>query len=305
MDYEIRLDGGSSRGARIDGGRLALLLQVLSDGAQRSLRMRMEGRSSARGSVPGWLREAASFDFLGLREGSTILQLQAESLRHRSPGIFAQGDLFPGIDPDRSCLSVLMESLGDVFNGVSDSDRYDADLVDTFSRFEPLIESADDVIEFSGDGSLRVGRPELERLHRLRGQTPPPHQVRISGTIDLIRHSDRMFALVLESGQALRGVATNVAPARLAELFGRAAVISGRAVYRPSGANLRIEADSIEPAGEGWEFWSRPPLPLVAEPGTHSLRRPQGARSGLNAIFGKWPGEESDAELAEQLTRIS
>jgi hypothetical protein len=32
---------------------------------------------------------------------------------------------------------------------------------------------------------------------------------------------------------------------------------------------------------------------------------PQGPRSGINAIFGRWPGDESDEEIMEALERLS
>jgi hypothetical protein len=36
-----------------------------------------------------------------------------------------------------------------------------------------------------------------------------------------------------------------------------------------------------------------------------SLRQPQGPRSGINAIIGRWPGDESDEEAARALEELS
>ena len=80
---------------------------------------------------------------------------------------------------------------------------------------------------------------------------------------------------------------------------------AGTAFFRPSGSLLRIEADSIEPAGLESAVWSRVPAPLFRGADGSSLRQPQGIRSGLNAIIGRWPGDETEEELAAALRELS
>ena len=61
---------------------------------------------------------------------------------------------------------------------------------------------------------------------------------------------------------------------------------------------LRIEADNITLAtGSDLEIWSAEPVPLGATLDAKTLRKPQGPRSGISAIFGKWPGDETDEEF--------
>jgi hypothetical protein len=36
-----------------------------------------------------------------------------------------------------------------------------------------------------------------------------------------------------------------------------------------------------------------------------SLRQPQGLRSGVNAIIGRWPGDETEEALAAALKELS
>jgi hypothetical protein len=135
-------------------------------------------------------------------------------------------------------------------------------------------------------------------------QLPPEQRVRLAGLLDNIRYSDRMFTLKLESGVTLRGSADGVPPGILASLFGKMVTVSAMAVFRPSGRVLRLQADHIEPAGDDFSLWFVEPRPLwgAAEP---SLRQPQGPRSGLNAIIGRWPGDESEAEIAAALEELS
>lgn len=144
----------------------------------------------------------------------------------------------------------------------------------------------------------------LETLQRLRRETPPDQAVRVAGWLDQIRHSDRMFTLKLENGAALRGVAEDVSSERLAGLWGKRAIVHGRAVFRPSGRVLRLEASDIQAAGDDFSLWSHEPLPL-AEAALPALRQPQTRRTGINAIIGHWPGDESDEAIARALEALS
>jgi hypothetical protein len=129
----------------------------------------------------------------------------------------------------------------------------------------------------------------------------------IAGKIDLLRHSDRVFTLILESGEVLRGVVTTEAVdlGELGRLWGRFAVVSGIAKFRPSGAVLRIEAEQVRPAEPAdTAVWSQVPRPLLADLDLRTLHWSQGPRSGVSAIFGQWPGDESEEEFLRTLDAI-
>lgn len=139
----------------------------------------------------------------------------------------------------------------------------------------------------------------------MRLETPPHQHVRLAGRLDTIRYSDRMFTLKLETGVTLRGFAKGVRAETLAGLFGRTAVVSATAVFRPSGKVLRLEADHLEPGDQDFVFWSWGPRPIGGPLEPRELRVPQPPRSGLNAIIGRWPGDESEAEIAAALGELS
>ena len=123
--------------------------------------------------------------------------------------------------------------------------------------------------------------------------------------LDTIRHSDRMFTLLMADGKAVKGIADGVAAEQLAHLFGHHVVVTGTTIFRPSGGVLRIEADAIDPAGADAMVWARIPTPLFRDLDSAALRQPQGQRSGVNAIIGRWPGEESDDAIAAALRELS
>jgi len=153
--------------------------------------------------------------------------------------------------------------------------------------------------------SLRpLGSDARDALREVEHLLPPEQRVRIAGRLDTIRYSDRMFSLKLESGVTLRGIAEGVLPETLAGLFGKRVTVSGVATFRPSGGVLKLQADRIEPAGDDFSLWSAEPRPLRGTVAP-SLRKPQGPRSGINAIIGQWPGDESDDEVAKALKELS
>ena len=301
----VKLSGPLVQGARISAPLLRDLLNTLVVGAGRSLRLRVEGRSTASGSWPGWLDEAVRFDIVGLETGSTVINVEAPALLEALPDRFQQTDMFPTCDPEKSALAHFTESLDDALSGNTESDLYDEALVGTFESFDKILGQGVTCIEMINGRSLRVDTSALEGIRALRKSTPPAQWVRVAGRLDAIRYSDRMFTVVLDNGETARGVATEVKPDDLAKLFGQLAVVSGRAQFRPSGALRRIEAEQITLAAGDVSVWSAMPAPLLGEPDNRTLRAVQGPRTGINAILGKWPGDESDEQVDDALVSFS
>jgi hypothetical protein len=306
--HTIRLEGERARGARISARVLEELTGILLDATRGALRQRVEGRSTARGGPPAWLHAAAEFDLVGIEEGSTLLVVEAPSLLEAAPGIFAQRELFEPVDSSNSAFGLMKETLGVALEGSSDSDLFDQSLLATFRRFDNVLSGGFSAIALSNGrdrSSVVVNDASIARVDSLIRSTPNPQRARVSGTLDTIRHSDRMFTLLVNEGKPVRGIAEGVAAEQLAGLFGQSVVVSGTAVFRPSGTLLRIEADAIQPAGDDAAVWAHVPAPLFQVMDTAILKRTQGPRTGINAIIGRWPGEESDEQIAEALRELS
>jgi hypothetical protein len=308
LRYTLRLHGPFLHGTRISAGLLRDLIDVLTEGARGALRLRVEGRSVARGTPPQWLAAAADFELVAIEAGSTVLVFEAPSLSEVAGAVLEQGDLFQPLDEAVGCLGLVQESLEEATEGHEDSDLFDDALLDRFEGLSRVFARGVERVELvngrPGGRRVTVEPTRLERLRQLRRATPPEQRVRVSGWLDQIRHSDRMFTLKLESGPILRGVAEGIEPDQLARLFGKKAIVSGTAVFRPSGRVLRLEADRIEAAGADFSSWSSVPRPLWGG-AAPSLRHPQGPRTGVNAIIGQWPGTETDEEIAQALEELS
>ncbi len=92
----------------------------------------------------------------------------------------------------------------------------------------------------------------------------------------MVRHSTRSFGLILDGGEEIRGILIEGTSEVLRGYFGKDITVLGKAIYRPSGTLLRVDASEILPVVEG----------------------------GVASFFGSWPGEETDRELLQALEEV-
>ncbi len=300
-------------GNRVRGRVLHETTELLVNGTQRALRLRTEGRSSARGHLPAWIEAAADVVLViekprqSSAHAPTVLDIEVPTLAEAAPDTFRQTDLFPELDTSRTGLDYLIDSLSAVLSPNGDDALYDASFLEFLRKREPLFDAGISSMEFFVDGSdrprtlleLTVG--SLQQSRSLEGQIPPPQRVRIAGILDTIRASDLSFILALPDGTKVRGMAED------AELLQRhwktTVVVSGRAFYTARRRIQRIEADNMAPATrQDLEISGATPL---TEINLAQLRRPQGPRSGLAAIVGRWPGDEGDEVINQALHELS
>jgi hypothetical protein len=136
----------------------------------------------------------------------------------------------------------------------------------------------------------------------LSEQTPTPRQIRVVGKLDMVRHSTRSFGLLLADGQEVRGVLHEGDADLLQQYFGKEITVFGKAVYRPSGGLLRVDAREIVDTVEGRPAFSFIPPPLTHR--TKQDRKMQAPKNGVAAFFGSWPGDETDEELLAALGEL-
>lgn len=115
--------------------------------------------------------------------------------------------------------------------------------------------------------------------------------LRVRAVLDALTVSTRVVVLRLESGLVLRGLAQTVPLERLKALLGAYVVVEGVVGFGPSGEAVDIEVESIFATERGDNASAG--LPVAMPP------------TGLDAVFGKWPGDETDAQLSEALQSMA
>lgn len=308
IKHRVTLKGGSVESCKISGLALKELLDVLTEGTRGALRLQVEGRSFAPGASPKWLDEAADFQITGLGKGSTIIDVETCSLAEAVPDKFQQLNLFR--DHTTSAFSLFERSLMDAVKGKKDSELYDELLLSRYAKFGSLLGKGIDSIQLSngkaGSPVVHIRKRELSKLADLQALTPRPQAVRISGRLETIRYSDKMFELITACGDRVRAVAS--APflhSKLTDLFGKDVTVEGVLVYRPSGSPLRIDASLVELSRDvDKTVWESLPLPGSQKQQFVEFHQTQGPKSGLNRIWGEWPGDETDEQVREALEAL-
>ena len=308
--HKIELKGPGACGTVVNARLLRTVLGVLIDGSQQAVRLRTQGRSKARGSLPKWIDAATEFQ-VEISEGSTVLEVQAPTLFEADPDGFSQQQLFPEVDPHLTTIDYLAEAAEAAMGGEEHADLYDRGLLSTLRKLDGVFRYGVDSVRIDRhqDGQVehvRLTHRALTEFTRLEARIPHPQQVKATGYLDTIRHSDHTFTLKAPGeAKPLKGVADEQHVTTLADLWGKSVLVSGLAHFTAGGRVQRIEAETIAAATDrDLKFWTVPepvrrPLPAI------DLRVEQGPRSGLASILGKWPGDESDDVISEALEKMS
>lgn len=305
--HKIVVRGSAVGDGRVSGHVFRDLLDVLVEGSERALRFYMDGRSSAPGTQPSWLRSAADFELVRDAEldAGTVL-VEAKPLIETMPDRFQQSELFSDVDPAMSPIDLFENALEDALRGNDDSDRFDQPLLRTIGKLEKLIDHGVERVDLVNGRTITVNRESLARAQSVFEKSYAPQRVQVAGRLEAIRYSGCRFTLVTAGGTQLSGVAIDLGPEALSSFFGQDVLVTGTAVFRASGAPLRLEADRIQPASaQQVSLWSAMPRPLLGPRSRVTPATVQRGKGGLGAVFGKWPGDESDEEVAAALAAMS
>jgi hypothetical protein len=275
--------------------------------------MAVEGSSVAAGRAPAWLGMASDVRLTDYtREGDdTLLHLCLPTLGSAAPELYDQAELWPTMPAaDFTAVDVLSEVVAEVDRGDPDGIRYDRHLLRKLSSirrvFSPHLRSV----------ALPRGSRDSGRVHlltedtavvagRLADSTPPPQEVRVAGQLDMIRRSTRSFALQMDGGQEVHGVLENADGVdQMREFFGKRVLVLGKAVYRPSGSLLRLDAHAIQDGVGQPSIFSAIPPPRSRRVLPPKKQTPGQGWDSLSAYFGGWPGDETDAQWNQMMLAL-
>lgn len=291
--YEFHLDGVHALDLPL--ALLRDLVDLIVEGAARAARLAAEGRSTARGSSPAWLASAAEVRLVGFREGSLALDVTARPLTDVAPQIFG-----PGVNG--TAVDLLLEAVEDALGGRRDSERLDGGVLQVLMRTRALFSRGSSRLQIRRPhgAPLELGERTAESFQRLLESTPRPQVERLVGVLDSLTLSTRTCQIVLADGSSLKGYVAPALPLDgLKALMGEDVVIEGTIGFRPSGRPQRIEIDHVAPAAQPDAIWRRVPRGhLTSEQLTL-------AGTDVGALYGQWPGDESDEELQAALAASS
>lgn len=290
--YEIRLDGAHATNLSLS--LLRDLSDLILEGSARSARLAVEGRSIARGGAPSWLAGASDVRLLGLREGSLALDVTAVPLIELVPEL-------PASSSDTTAFDLFLRAAEDAARGLADSELLDSGILQTLVRSRALFARGISRMRVTGSGArLDLTEASTQVFQTLASELPPSQVDRCMAVLDSLTMSNRSCLLRFEDGTSLRGhlvAAIDMEQAR--GLLGATVVVEGPVYFRASGRPHRMEIDHLASASPKDQVWNRTPSSLErSEPAPPS----SGERS---ALFGQWPGDETDEEIFAALEKLS
>jgi hypothetical protein len=308
----IVLKSDGHYGGKPPAGALGEVLRLIQPAVRYSVRMAFEGRSSLRGSRPAWLQAASDVRFID-HDGKddTTLIFEAPQLGEAAPKLYEQQEIWPTRpDPNDTGFDLLGDVIREVDRQNEDSERFDNPLLRRIGHFDHALNGTFQTLEMITRRHSSVARATITpqviaTAKRFSNTIPPPQAIRIYGQLDMIRASTESFALKLTTGEEVRGVLDNFDMGELANLFQKPVLVLGKAVYRPSGRLLRIDATEVRLAEVSERFFSKIPAPKVGRNVQKLGGRPIGSQGGVAAIFGRWPGDETDAEIDAAMKEFS
>ncbi|NQV25486.1 MAG: hypothetical protein HQ518_14090 [Rhodopirellula sp.] len=314
QQHEICLESDQHFDGRLPTHHLGYLLSDLPVVIRGAVSMALRKRSKAPGKQPEWLKRASDLRFTGHSgNGATQLQFELPTLEQAASQIYQQKQLFESGRPDGSLtgLDLLRQVVRDIDALQADSDVLDPQLLRQVARFKRFFKAG----PFSGfriagsatdsGGEVRFTRTTAENSLRLYGSTPTPQRARLVGHLDGLEASTQRFSLLLDSGERVTGVYPEEFSDRLQRLWRKRVLVLGTSVFRASGNLLRVEAESIDDGADASSLFSTPPVATGSRLDTSRLRKSQGARNGMAGIMGRWPGDETEEEIATALEQVS
>lgn len=306
--HSVTLRSYDHYGHRVPPDDLSDVLKYIRPLVRQSTMMAFQGRSIVRGKQPRWLDAASDVRFVDVSgDDETVLSFEVPLLGEAAEIFYRQQEFWP---TKPAANETGFDLLGTVMNDVSadakNSDRFDLQLLARIAGFGKACERPFETITVGGSrNNVITYPPELARkARRLQSETPNPQMVRVVGRLDMIRISNDTFALRLDDEQEVRGVITQGTAMDTAPLLDQRVVVIGTAIYRPSGHLLRVDAENILPGEHESPFWSRIPAPRRDAPTDELLRRRPDRKGGAAAVFGHWPGDESESELLAALKEL-
>ena len=317
--HEIKLQGPGILGTEFDAAMMGVLLSAVVEAVQGSLRLRVEGRSTARGPVPGWLRDAARLKTTVL-SGSTVLSISCPRLVDANPGIFQQQDMFNDLpDPQSSAFELFHSSLQSVVeevDGEVGSTTYDDGLLEIFGKIAPVFDAGVETIDFvphPTNGrfptrqSIQLTKSTPKDFEKRRQQLPSPRVAMAVGVLNEIRSDNSTFRLVMPDG-ILKGSVKQSERKTLRELWGKSVLAEGVVKFGKGGIAQHLQAHYVRlSTDQEKELVGQIPVSAEALPIPTRQLKKQGPRSGINALVGSWPGGETDEafeSLLEELLEI-
>lgn len=303
----IRLQDFKMEDGKIPFSMLLEIANGLKSVSAGALRLLMEGHSNKKGTQPEWLKKSIDFELSGLKPGSTVLEIEAPVLKDTMQKVqvpIPYGDLDFNELSNGTALGLGIQAFQQAFDNDGDTSLLDKQLLKEMQGFKRLFKTRTGRISFGNNQgtNLELSQERFKEIKKLEESIPPSMTARITGKLDLMRHSNASVQL-LTAGKVIRAFLTKaLPPEEVIGLFGEEVTTDGIAHFNAKKELVRFEIKKIRLATSNDEFFKQLPVPLSNQLSIVSEAQSSGYQgTELGKVMGKWPGDETLDELIEML----
>lgn len=272
VKHTVRLQGFDLENGKISFALLAELNAHLLRLSECTLRSLVSGNSTLkRGKAADWLKRSLDFQLTGIREGSTILDVDAPILKETLGNV--QIPLFSDKPIDdltkTSALGLGLYAFEHAINGDVNSPILDKHLLVEMQDFGKFLKKKGSSIELSSGRKskpIKLRIEVIEKIKSIEEQTPSSIKTKVSGVLDVLKHSNNQLELIVDDTKRIRAILCDkLNIGELTSFFGKKLTVTGTANYNPSGAIISFEILSYKPVEVKEAYFNQLPKPLFED----------------------------------------
>lgn len=263
--HSIRLTAFEMEKGAISFSLLTKLACQLEKIAESTLRLYVEGSSHLKpGKIPDWIRQSVNFQLSGIQKGSTILTIEAPILSDTLKGI--QYPLFNEFGNEDysndSALSLAMLAYQKAISEERNTELLDKHLLGEMLKFKEILSRVQAEVEMECPSVSRkviLTGKSFENIGKLEVITPPPMKIKLSGKLDVLKHSHSMVEIISQHKRVKIKLPETITFDQLKMLFGQDVSIIGIANFNPAHQMVSVLLSEIQPAGSEDSFFRNVP----------------------------------------------
>lgn len=290
---------------------LAKITEQLREVSEGALRLYIEGHSNnKRGRDPEWIKKSLDFNLTGIKKGSTVLQVSAPLLT-ATLGNYQQ-PLYDelGIKDlnNQSALGLALVAYDKATQSKSDTESLDKNLLKVMLGFNKFFSSNSKAyIDINGTRKkIKIAPKTLQKIKILEEKTPADQKIKITGKLEMMRHSNNLLELVNVSGKYKAHLSSDFSFEKAKTFFGEEITCTGLAHFNPKGKITSVEIYDITPADKSASYFENSAFAIQEKldlPGLASEQNYKGTSSAkINKLVQELDIEEDLDTLLKTLT---
>lgn len=307
IKHTVRLQGFDLENGKISFSLLAKLNDRLIRLSESTLLSFVEGNSTIkRGKQAEWLSKSLDFQLSGIKEGSTILEIEAPILKDTISNMQAPmfGDHSIEEIAKNSALGLGVIAFNQALSGKLDSSLLDKQLLKEMREFGTFLSKKGSTIEFitgKNNKPLKLKKESIEKIKAIEEKTPASIKTKVTGVLDMLKQSNNQLELIAGEKRIRAILSDKLKTNELKDFFGSELTVTGIAHFNPLGQITSLEINGFKSADKKEKYFEQVPKPLFEETDLKRISEVQKYKGYSTDKVKKITGELEVEESLEEL----